>query len=279
MKIWPLGSVAVSILAFAACGSSNGSGGHPTTSSPASSGTSTGGMKTTGSTTNTGTGGNPNTCPGSEQMCAGKCVDTQLDQDNCGMCNQKCSSGDTCRLGSCMAVSPGAACMVDTDCGGTGRCDPAAAGWSGGYCLYPCATAADCGPGGVCYPFGSTNLCLAKCATVNDCRNGYACIQGPMASNVCYPACDTSPALLCAPNACSSVDPTICNGVISAYACSQNTDCSTGSVCTNNKCKCTPSTNCGAGQTCYPSAGTCGCATDAVCGTGHTCNQTTGQCL
>jgi hypothetical protein len=39
--------------------------------------------------------------------CAGACVDTASDENNCGGCNRRCGTGQTCVAGACQAVRPG----------------------------------------------------------------------------------------------------------------------------------------------------------------------------
>jgi hypothetical protein len=90
-----------------------------TETGPDTNATSTGPVATGDGTTGTSSGeppgtssGEPGTSSGAPgdstteacmgMMCQGECVDTQTDDDNCGMCNNKCMGIQQCIDGECM---------------------------------------------------------------------------------------------------------------------------------------------------------------------------------
>lgn len=50
--------------------------------------------------TSTSDGGSTTGCAG--MVCGGECVDTQTNNDHCGMCDEKCNPQQTCIDGMCM---------------------------------------------------------------------------------------------------------------------------------------------------------------------------------
>jgi serine/threonine-protein kinase len=78
-------------------------------------------------------------CPGT--VCAGVCVDTKWDKQNCGQCGRACPGENLCEGGSCVSCSPpralcGGRCIntsVDLhNCGGCGKkCTPGLLCWQG----------------------------------------------------------------------------------------------------------------------------------------------------
>jgi hypothetical protein len=91
-------------------GASQGGGG---------TGGQTGGSGATGGVGG-GQGGSAS-CDGNQKYCVDRCVDTQLNIQHCGDCNQPCDPGEVCQGGQCVA---GQACdPVDQGaCGGDGCC-------------------------------------------------------------------------------------------------------------------------------------------------------------
>jgi hypothetical protein len=66
-----------------------------------------------------------------EFCCAGDCVQTGLDELNCGFCGNVCASGLTCCRGSCIDAS-----THQEHCGGCEQlCDPAIGTCTGGSCI------------------------------------------------------------------------------------------------------------------------------------------------
>jgi YD repeat-containing protein len=50
-------------------------------------------------------------CTSSQTLCAGVCVTTQADSNNCGGCGQSCSAGTTCMAGKCVSQAIAASCL------------------------------------------------------------------------------------------------------------------------------------------------------------------------
>lgn len=48
----------------------------------------------------------PTTCTSPKTPCGGACVDTQVDDSNCGGCGTKCGAGQSCKGGTCTAQAP-----------------------------------------------------------------------------------------------------------------------------------------------------------------------------
>ena len=69
-------------------------------------------------------------CPTGERLCAGTCVDTSSDHDNCGGCGNNCGDG-TCSGGRCSCS--GGLTLCGTDCVST-QSDPANCGGCGSGC-------------------------------------------------------------------------------------------------------------------------------------------------
>ncbi len=44
---------------------------------------------------------NPDTCVAGTSLCAGACVDNQVDSNNCGGCGNACADGEVCNAGAC----------------------------------------------------------------------------------------------------------------------------------------------------------------------------------
>lgn len=97
--------------------------------------------------------GRPLTCRGvGEELCAGACVNTQVDPANCGACGSACAAGEVCFSNGCAGSCPPgltacAGTCVDTGssnghCGTCGDACPAGEGCLGGAC----APAVEVGP-------------------------------------------------------------------------------------------------------------------------------------
>lgn len=129
----------------------------------------------------------------------------------------------------------GASCEIDTDCAAGGMCIPAS-DFPGGYCTLDCAMI-DCPTGAICTPVGGgSTYCLDECdptAATRSCRAGYGC-AATMVGSVCVPGC------------------------------SDDTDCSGGTLC---------DTTGGNGGQCYTPGASVGdpCADDSLCPAGAFC--------
>jgi hypothetical protein len=92
-------------------------------------------------------GGVPLTCRGvGETLCAGVCVNTQVDPANCGMCGHACAAGSVCLSSGCATTCPAGL----TACGGT-CVDPQSDNANCGTCGTACPSGQGC-LGGACMP-------------------------------------------------------------------------------------------------------------------------------
>lgn len=138
---------------------------------------------------NCGAGG---ACTGGETCCAGICVDTDSDSENCGQCGDTCRDGETCSGGNCV-------CGSDT-CAGNETC-------CSGACV-------------------NTDNDLVNCgACGNDCGFGQACSEG-----VCV--CGASPACtngeFCCTTGCANIVTDVNNCGQCDHVCGVNEQCCNG---------------------------------------------------
>lgn len=126
------------------------------------------------------------------RLCQSPCVDLAIDPANCGVMGNACGGGRTCFSRSCAVLTPGAACVRDCDCGGSGWCVGPSSDFPGGSCTYSCNSDSDCGPNGACTTGGG--VCLMKCSGPFDCRGEYTCAALPgYVTAVCVPRCTNVP--------------------------------------------------------------------------------------
>jgi len=184
-------------------------------------------------------------------LCGDACADLIGDPTNCGMCNNKCSSGQVCNDGGCsLSCQPGYdKCPNDAglnfcinpqsndyNCNGCGNvCGPGTR-CEGGTCNITCQT----GLTACTEPTadgGSTNVCIDLIVDPNNCGAcGNACDGG----TYCSPTDDAGDAAcglgcfggsqLCN-NRCidPKIDPYNCGGC--------NNACDGGQSCVNSKCQ------------------------------------------
>ncbi len=207
-------------------------------------------------------------CPPGRSLCNGQCVDTALDDANCGGCGKACSTAESCAAGTCLPDDCSTAtCDGLSVCVGTACVERACVGKG-------CATGLLCS-GGVCACPAPRSACGSGCAdTQTDSANcgscGRACAANEAcAAGACFPrdcsggqVCD--PLSVCFRSACTE---TACVGVA----------CPTGLECRGGACFCQPgradcSGQCADLQTSTAHCGACGRA----CTTGQTC--TAGAC-
>ncbi len=220
-------------------------------------------------------------CTGGTVNCSGYCANTSNDPFNCGACNVRCASGQTCSSGRCTGT--GTCPTGTTNCGG-GYCantsnDPMHCGGcgmacpTGQFCVNSrCSvTAPDGGSmmgdtGNVMCPTGRTN-CSGYCAdTTNDpshcgrcgnaCPSGQMCVASRCGGSGCMTG-ETDCGGFCAD---LLTNPGNCGGC--------NMACATGQVCSGGRCM---------------TAGACGAAGQACCSSGTPCTGTlicvSGQCM
>ncbi len=122
----------------------------------------------------------PIECSGGRAECGGRCVDTSIDDENCGQCGTQCADGQVCSEGSCVAVP--ADCRGDEGCPPQYFCDAGT-----GFCRLGCESNEDCAGGGFCNL--ETNSCACEDAAQVVC--GLTCTtEGPTA---CGQGCETCP--------------------------------------------------------------------------------------
>ena len=102
------------------------------------------------------------TCPAGSMLCNGTCVDTQTDDDNCGGCNNPCSTGTTC----------------------AGKASAAPASWWTASAARP----------------GTMNVCNGTCCSASCAPDGSCCAavcNGACCSSPCLPdgSCCSPPSL------------------------------------------------------------------------------------
>ena len=161
--------------------------------------------------------------PTGEACCAGACIDTTSDSNNCGTCGNVCTSTDP--------LATGAACDGDGICEPT--CNAPYAG-CGGACVDTSSDPNNCGScGNPCQAMsGDTVACSGSACAVTSCPTGFAdCNASP------YDGCETN----------TSTDSNSCGGC--------DVVCPNGALCTSGACVAQPVptvTGCGAsiGITC-----------------------------
>jgi hypothetical protein len=228
-------------------------------------------------------------CPSGQSFCGTSCVDTNVDNTNCGTCGVACAAGQACQVGvcrlSCAAGQSlcGAACAtLDSDpanCGTCGTACPTGQMCSAGRCALTCSA-----PRTVCTTPAGEMACVdaltdaSNCgACGNACGAGQSCVAG--ACRLVCPAGQTACGAACVDTATSSANCGACGTACAtgqscaAGVCRRN--CAAGETLCGDACvvTATSSTNCGrcnnacpAGQSC--AAGACVCpAGQTLCGT------------
>ena len=213
-----------------------------------------------------GTGSGTPTCPGTAQLCGGKCVAVDIDAANCGACGRACPAGDICISGRCECPPGrqicGAACLdVTTDRGNCGRCGR------------PCIPGDVCVSGQCVCPVG-LNVCSSQCVNEDtDRRNCGRCGNVCAADEVC-----SSGRCTCAPSheVCNGVCTETQNSVANCGRCGHA--CIPGDICVSGNCVCPAGRNVCSGQCVnldvnLRNCGTCG----RVCLPGDSC--VSGRCV
>jgi hypothetical protein len=208
--------------------------------------------------TSCGSGGG---CCCTLSVCSGQCVNTQSDNNNCGVCGKACGAGNSCQNGSCCTTGQtncGGTCtnlLTDTNnCNACGNVCPAG---------HTCVNGSCCGAGLL--------SCGAQCVNPqNDPNNCGACF------NVCPAAAPN-----CNGGGCCAGTKTSCSGVCVDLTSDNNNcgkcgnACGGGAQCQNGTCSCgTYESYCGG--TCifsdndFNNCGSCGhvCAAGQVCSNG-----------
>ncbi len=138
------------------------------------------------------------TCPGTQVVCSGQCVDNQTDPRHCGACGMACAAGQACVTGMCQAscaapntVCSGACTNTQNDPANCGACGNAcdAGVCANGSCRLTCLPPLTECAGGACADLrGDPNHCGAcgnVCAPSN--TTGPTCNAGTCAYTACLP--------------------------------------------------------------------------------------------
>jgi hypothetical protein len=184
----------------------------------------------------------PNACAFGLTFCAGRCVETLTDPNNCGACAHLCPDGRSCCRGTCVNLQGPA------HCGRCGNACPAGWGCCSGACvdLQDPATCGSCGnacrPGQVC----QGGACVDRCTDDGQpCQTDAQCCRFP--ESVCL---NLGVVRLCGPN---------CVGA--ASECSNNPvgpRCCAGFTCVGGRCRADVQPPCVAyGQICSPTLPCC----------------------
>ncbi len=124
-------------------------------------------------------------------------------------------------------------------------------GYPLGLCSRTCHTASECGPNGVCLPFGASHMCLPSCQTSTDCRDGYSCVLAASGTatpvNACLPFCTTDTQC---PGVGCNVYSRFCGHVSTSLGddgapCGQGSDCKSGRCFTETDTNGNPTGNLG----------------------------------
>ncbi|MBN1607734.1 MAG: glucosylceramidase [Polyangiaceae bacterium] len=123
-------------------------------------------------------------CGGGLSSCGAGCVNLQTDSQNCGICGQACSVGQSCQAGVCACAAgftPCPAGCVDTmsDSSNCGTCDMACAG--GQVCSQGTCSSTGCTDGltqcgASCVDTNKSTLYCGNCFT--QCQAGQTCTAG-----------------------------------------------------------------------------------------------------
>jgi hypothetical protein len=170
-------------------------------------------------------------CAAGRTECDGDCVDTRVDDQNCGACHNSCTTDQRCQNGACVVWCPAgqtncSGICVNThndpaNCNGCGMACPAGQLCSDGNCGCP-AGQTPCG--GACV---NTQNDLNNCGGCNrPCASGTVCSGGS-----CAPWCGAGESL-CGGSSCINLSSDSQN----CGACGKA--CAPGQVCVGRACVC-----------------------------------------
>lgn len=141
-------------------------------------------------------------CPEGQMSCAGICVDTKLDPNNCGACDRPCAEGFLCSVGACGTECLGGTTQCDDRCVDA-MIDPNNCGGCGVVCavnevckLGNCAVS--CGDSlivcnGSCVDIGTNAEHCGGCA--QPCEEGEVCANGKCFAQSCRDLLQNDPSL------------------------------------------------------------------------------------
>ena len=122
---------------------------------------------TAGCSGGTNGGAQPPSCPPGQTMCAGACVRTSDDPENCGACGTVCDATQVCRAGACQTSCP--AGFIDC----------------GGQCVDPQNDRTYCGAFGNCQGINAGTTC----ASGEVCTSGACAVYCPTGFVICDGRC------------------------------------------------------------------------------------------
>jgi hypothetical protein len=219
---------------------------------------------------------------GTYQCSGGACI------NHCAGDND-CVDGHSCVNGSCGPKSNGQPCSAGSECASTYCVDGVCCNSSCGAACHSCALSTSLGtcapspaaasdPHGMCSDHGP-----GACGTDGTCDGAGSCHKYPVGTTCAAESCSAgiyTPSSACDANGnCAAPDaivcaPYVCDGTTRCFqACTANSSCSTGNVCTNSSCGKKPiGAFCGADMEC--GSGNCEqgvCCTTACTGTCQSC--------
>ncbi|MBP6833267.1 MAG: hypothetical protein KA978_20935 [Deltaproteobacteria bacterium] len=225
-------------------------------------------------------------CQVGETLCGSVCRDITDDPANCGACNNRCVSGQSCVRGVCTTVCPtgqtacSGTCRAlqsdNTNCGACGNVCPGGTVCSAGACTTTCS-AAQTNCSGTCRDLATDNANCGVCGRA--CTGGTSCQGRSCACPTGQTACSGTCRALQTDNNNCGICGRVCGGgtVCSAGVCTSTcaaptTNCS--GVCRDLQ---NDANHCGAcGRACTRTNGVAGCASGA-CALAA-CNSGFGNC-
>lgn len=163
-----------------------------------------------------------------DKCCNGALKDFNADINNCGSCNNVCTSDRTCAAGACSVISAGSSpscgngicdasetcgsCNADCKCGVSGRCEQ-------GMCVTFCGN-------GVCETSENYKTCSSDCKRESTCGD-YVCEE--LEERICCTDCGCESGYTCSNNECVLAD-----------ECTYDLDCDDKNACTIDACSGSP---------------------------------------
>lgn len=146
----------------------------------------------------------------------------------------------------------GVACTTNSQCNGGTQCATEGdLGWPGGYCTLTCRTNSECAADAHCGFINDDGdgFCVANCSTNSDCRSGYECFDDDAAgTRECAPVANGTGSTGSACNLISD-----CRGGRDGFCIRQGNDWF-GGYCSES---CSSNSDCPSGSHCSQSFGTC----------------------